>query len=726
MGRLKILLIIGGWGVFGGALAPVPLLGRTNFDKTAVPLLMGTEEGLYRIDWRGSVVRLWGGGAVRSIKRTRDYWALLSDQGITLSTDLQTWEDRNQGLPMKVIKVYDQGKKSFIRQVQDLKDFEIHPENPDIMVCAVKDAVFLTRNAGKSWENQGMPPYQTNGIKAVALANLPDLTIFLSHSVYGVYYLQPDLPKARWIELAQGLETLETTDNPDEVSDIAVVLKESDLGQGVTRIFAAQTFRPRIYELLWEEKAFRLLWKAADPGDALGTVDALDPGRETVRFVRDGSIDELPYPQKTDAAGAVQSRRREDILKFLREIPRTMGLTPSCIFLGEERFAAEPISLSELWLIQPEQDTADPPTANREGIYLPVNHAMSPQTLKPYMDLISRQGLNLVVLDMKDDYGRLRFTPKNAALTAKGRVFRPLDIDAFLGSMKERKMYTVARIVVFKDPELAKKEGGKFAVWDARNKGPWQGYYDSRQKKQPPGSRGEADNPLIRILPAGEPDYEIVRTYYDEHWVDPYSEEVWDYHRSLAQELHERGFDEIQFDYIRFPTDGANLADAQYRWKDPGMDMDSALISFLRHIRSQVDAPLSIDIYGANGWYRTGSRTGQEVELLVPYVDVICPMYYPSHFEQHFLAQYPPERRPYRIYYQGTQRAQRISRRKVVIRPYVQAFYLNVSYDRTYYNQTYVRLEVEGVRAAGTGGLIYWNNLGRYDDIPPIPPRGLP
>ena len=106
---------------------------------------------------------------------------------------------------------------------------------------------------------------------------------------------------------------------------------------------------------------------------------------------------------------------------------------------------------------------------------------------------------------------------------------------------------------------------------------------------------------------------------------------------------------------------------------------------------------------------------------MVPYVDVICPMYYPSHFEQDFLAQNPPQLRPYRIYYQGTQRAQRISRRKVIIRPYIQAFYLNVSYDRKYYNQNYVRLEVEGVRAGGNGGLTYWNNLGRYDDIPLMP-----
>jgi hypothetical protein len=95
-------------------------------------------------------------------------------------------------------------------------------------------------------------------------------------------------------------------------------------------------------------------------------------------------------------------------------------------------------------------------------------------------------------------------------------------------------------------------------------------------------------------------------------------------------------------------------------------------------------------------------------------------MYYPSHFEQHFLAQSPPELRPWRIYYQGTLRTARIARGQVIVRPYVQAFFLNVSYDRRYYNPDYVRREVEGVRTAGNGGLTYWNNSGRYDDIPMV------
>jgi hypothetical protein len=148
------------------------------------------------------------------------------------------------------------------------------------------------------------------------------------------------------------------------------------------------------------------------------------------------------------------------------------------------------------------------------------------------------------------------------------------------------------------------------------------------------------------------------------------------------------------------------------------MDMESAILSFLRHIRSRVKAPISIDIYGANGWYRTGARTGQEVELLAPWVDVICPMYYPSHFEQNFLAHAPEELRPWRIYYHGTLRTARIGRGQIIVRPYVQSFYLNVSYDRRFYGPEYVIRQVQGTREAGRGGLTYWNNIGRYEEIP--------
>ncbi|MDR1443567.1 MAG: hypothetical protein LBI94_01695 [Treponema sp.] len=728
-----------------GLLALFPVQAQTAGDGTfedTFPLLIGTEEGLYGLGMGGNLRLLWHGGEVRKIVAAGDSWVLLSGEGIFWSSDLLHWEERNRGLPVKTVKVFDGGQKSFVPVVQEIKDLEVCPGNPAIMVCATKDTVFLSRDSGLSWASLGMPSYRTNGIKAVAAAFLPDLTVFLSHSTYGIHYLRPDVRGAAWTELNAGIETLETTGNADEVADIMVA---QGAGDAQARIYVSQTFRRRIYSLDWNQKRFRLLWSGTAEG--FGTIDSLGPMNSPyagsspaavtgLRFVGEDMIGELDLDSAQGSPQGTVWRNREDILDIIKNIPVYLELDPLCMVIrppGPEDSSLPlpegPINLSELWLLFNGQ--AKRPEAayarDKEGLYLPVNHAMESRTLKPYLDLIAGRDLNMVVIDMKDDYGRLRFNPQDPQIAALGQVFRPLDIDPFLAQMKELGIYTAARIVVFKDPVLAGRSGGKYAVWDSQTGKAWAGYYDKRRSKTTPEAQAEEKKgpAEIEILPAAgasadaaSADYEILRTYYDERWVDPYAEEVWDYIAGIAAELHRRGFDEIQFDYIRFPTDGDNLGNARYRWRDPGMDMESAIVSFLRHIRSRLDAPISIDIYGANGWYRTGARTGQEVELLSRYVDVICPMYYPSHFEQEFLAQAPAELRPYRIYYQGALRTSRIGRGRIVVRPYVQAFYLNVSYDRRYYDGDYVRLEVEGTRDAGRGGLTYWNNSGRYDDIP--------
>jgi hypothetical protein len=723
-------------------LEPLDEINWSQTSQANWPLLIGAEGGLFGLDRSGRVQRLWEGGEVRKIVRAGEAWALLSGQGILVSGDLLKWENRSGGLPVKTIKLYEEGIKSFVPMVQEIKDLEVNPSNPEIMTCATKDTVYLSRNGGRSWESLGMPSYRTNGIKAVAAAYLPrggraagdgagesvEMAVFLSHSIYGIHYLIPGRAGAKWTEMNGGVETLETTGNADEVADIAVI---GSAPGAVQEVYISQTFRHRIYRLDWAGKKFTLQWADKTP---FGTVDSLSPSPAGLRFVREGMVAELNYGGKGAEAGKSRAPicwDRADILDILRGIPENLDLKPNSVVIQDYLGNGDAVSLNELWLLDeysPLSGTEKPGAgtagsrspAGHDGLYLPVNHAMASNTLQPYLNVIAERGLDMVVIDMKDDYGRLRFTPRDPAIAEKGRVFRPLDIDSFLKDMKSRGIYTAARIVVFKDPVLAAKEGGRYAVWDSSTNKAWAGYYDRRRKKTTEEQRAAEKNSASEtaILPASDPEFEILRTWYDERWVDPYSELVWDYIARVARELHERGFDEIQFDYIRFPTDGINLGNARYRWRDQGMDMESAIVSFLRHIRSRLEAPLSIDIYGANGWYRTGARTGQEVELLSRYVDVICPMYYPSHFEQDFLAQAPAEQRPYRIYFLGTQRTSRVGRGRVLVRPYVQAFYLNVSYDRRYYSPAYVRLQVEGVRDAGNPGLTYWNNSGRYEDIP--------
>jgi hypothetical protein len=284
---------------------------------------------------------------------------------------------------------------------------------------------------------------------------------------------------------------------------------------------------------------------------------------------------------------------------------------------------------------------------------------------------------------MKDDFGNLRFAPKNELLKKIGAAKDPVNLEQLVAAARENGIYLVARIVVFKDKELYKYNNHQFAVKDKGTGVPWRGV--------------EKDK------------------IYNEHWVDPYSEKVWEYNIEIAKELVASGFDEIQFDYIRFPTDGANLYRASYPHQDKGMDKESALISFLTYARENISTPISVDIYGANGWHRTSARTGQDVELLLHYVDVICPMYYPSHFSSGFLHYKPYDERPYRIYYQGSLRNYYIARKSVVIRPYAQAFKIKVSYDLQYYGENYIRNQVNAVDNSINMGYTFWNSGSKYD-----------
>ena len=199
---------------------------------------------------------------------------------------------------------------------------------------------------------------------------------------------------------------------------------------------------------------------------------------------------------------------------------------------------------------------------------------------------------------MKDDYGLLRYDTKDELVKSKGKVTQyAVDLDHFVEEFKKDNTYLIARIVVFKDRNLAKFGGSKYAVWNYNTKSPWVGIKEYEDIVDEETGEVTGKNPV----------------YYDENWVDPYCPEVWEYNVAIAKELIARGFDEIQFDYIRFPTDGYNLRQASYRWKSEGMDKESALVSFLKYARENINAPIGIDIYGANGWYRSGTRLFQYI-----------------------------------------------------------------------------------------------------------------
>lgn len=698
--------------------------------------LLAAQTGLYQVK-DGILWPLWTQGSVSRIVKGKS-WFFLTSQGIIKSDDLVTFEDISEGLPHLTIKRFKDGVKSFENQAAALKDLKMHPQNPDVLVTMTRDEVFITRDGGKKWWSLGFCA-RTNGAKAIAVANMKDadgvsrLTVFISHPLYGLSYIQPDRKNASWIDITAGFDKLPTMSDPDEIADIITVCSTNADGEVTTDVYMTQSYIPSIYKLDWaNKKALKIGEKksvasgagsangasgvASGAGTANGTsgstigaggiqLDTMDSlfveGNKLYFICRNGFASFDLGTREFDGA--------PDEAELWETLSRLAGRRALSLYIpqGVTKFS-KPVTLNEMWLFdmeKPQTQYADV-AMDKRGLYIPAGQNNPGSQLQGFIDTAKNNGLNTVIVDMKDDYGLLRYKTDNEKVLKKATISTyAIDTEKFVKQCKENGIYLVARIVVFKDRNLWRYGGNKYAIVDYATGEPWRGVrsYDYET---------DEDGNVLSKTPAD---------YYDEHWVDPYCEEVWEYNIDIAKDLVEKGFDEIQFDYIRFPTDGLNLDRVKYRWRDTGMDKESALISFLSYARTNLNVPIGIDIYGQNGWYRSGTRTGQDVELLSPYVDVICPMFYPSHFEQYFLAQNPAVERPYRIYYYGTYRNTVIARNQVIVRPWVQAFYLAVSYDKTYYDKDYVKREIFGVRDAIDRGYMYWNNSGKYDYISPDP-----
>ncbi|WP_242457143.1 putative glycoside hydrolase [Treponema zioleckii] len=705
---------------------------KLNSSVSSNFMLAGTKKGLFKYTDRKSSSVLWDEGTVSEIFECTEtledgskskVWYFLTSAGILTSRDLKNFEYRNEGLPFLTIKQYDGKNISFVKQIAQLKDLAVHPTNPKILVTATKDAVYITYDGGASWKSIGSSGDPTSGIKAVAVADMArantgkaavtnadgtvtpavapktDLVVFMAHSIFGFAYCYPRESKISWKNVGSGFDVQKTQTYSDEISDILPVVKKDANGFDTTEVYVSQTFMPKIYRFNWAAKKGEKIFTGKEPVD---TIDALFFDGANLIYSQPGEIASFNIATKTKDTVPSEIEKWKQYFSLVKEDDVLYSAwVPYSAKSGEK----SGISLGELWLLYPDScnNKYAEKATDRKAVYVQAHKLMTKNGIDKYKRIIKNNNLDAMVIDMKDDYGGIRFDPKDPLLKKLAFVSTyKIDIDTFVPAMKEAGIYLVARIVTFKDKNLWSYGKNEYAVWDSSTKRPWQGIQYYEEVKDSAGK--VTGSRAVR---------------YDEHWVDPYSHEVWEYNMRIARELVERGFDEIQFDYIRFPTDGRNMGNATFRWKNPGMDKESALLSFLSYVRKNIDAPIGIDIYGANGWYRSGTRTGQDVEQLAEYVDVICPMFYPSHFENSFLNYEPKTERPYRIYYYGTYRNTVIGRNKLIIRPWVQAFYLGSSpYDRGYYTDTngykYVKQEVFGVRDSVNRGYMYWNGVCDY------------
>lgn len=326
-----------------------------------------------------------------------------------------------------------------------------------------------------------------------------------------------------------------------------------------------------------------------------------------------------------------------------------------------------------------------PPPTYVKGIYM-TYHAVGHDGLRTHaLDLIDKTELNTLVIDIKGDLGVITYKSDVITATAIGANDAPTISDwrAFTRELKERDIYTIARIVVFKDNYLARAHP-EWAVKDAAG----------------------------RLWFDGE----------DLPWLEPFHEQVWDYNIALAVEAAERGFDEVQFDYIRFPTDGyiGNIVYSQPA--DTPAARTKAINGLLAKAKvalAPYPTKLAADVFGYTTWFEGDFQIGQDLSRMAAYLDVISPMLYPSTYSYGLpgMPEYDVAVAfPYQVVYQSMIRG--LSRVKatnpdIIVRPWIQDF-PDYGFDRRIYTPQEIRAQIFAAYDTGGGGWMLWDPRVKY------------
>jgi hypothetical protein len=310
------------------------------------------------------------------------------------------------------------------------------------------------------------------------------------------------------------------------------------------------------------------------------------------------------------------------------------------------------------------------------ALYLSFYGVGSKALRDPALKMIGETELNALVIDVKGDRGMIpyRSSVPLAAEVGGQRIITVRDVDGLLASFKEKGIYTIARIVVFKDDLLA-----------------------------------TARPDLAVKTPTGEPWRDRERLA----WVDPFRKEVWNYNIQIAEEAAKLGFDEIQFDYVRFP-DSRSPRFSQPSTEDGRV---KAIAGFLQEARARL-APYNVfvaaDIFGYVCWNLNDTDIGQKLDPIASAVDYLSPMLYPSGFQFGIPGYRNPVQNPYEIVYLSLKKAQeRTKISPLRFRPWLQAF-KDYAFDRRQFNGKELRDQISASEKFGSQGWMLWNPVNQY------------
>jgi hypothetical protein len=311
-----------------------------------------------------------------------------------------------------------------------------------------------------------------------------------------------------------------------------------------------------------------------------------------------------------------------------------------------------------------------------KALYLSFYGIGSSALREPALRLIEDTELNALVIDVKGDRGMIAYRsaiPLASEIGAQ-KIITVRDMGGLIKSLKEKGIYTIARIVVFKDdllafarPELAIKAPGG-AIW--------------------------LDNEGLA-------------------WVDPSRKEVWEYNIAIAEEAARLGFDEIQFDYVRFP-DAAGVAFSVPNTEENRVHSVTGFLKESRRRLTPYNVFLAADLFGYISWNLNDTLIGQRIEDITPTLDYLCPMLYPSGFKFGIPGYRLPVAYPHEIVYltlkKGRERAGVQPNR---FRPWIQAF-RDYAFDKRHFTAKEIRAQIDAAEKFGSNGWMLWNPQNRY------------
>ncbi len=291
--------------------------------------------------------------------------------------------------------------------------------------------------------------------------------------------------------------------------------------------------------------------------------------------------------------------------------------------------------------------------------------------------------LNTIVIDLKLDNGSLAFKPNDATLQKLAPKSPPIkNLDALLARLAQKKIYRIARIFVMRD--------GAFGAF----------------------------HPEIQVR---RTDGSVWRDKTGTPWLDPAAPAIAEYGIALAREAYARGFDEIQFDYMRFPSDG-QISAIRYPIYDGKAPMTAVMKTLFERIGStlkQDGIPVSFDLFGLTLWNTDGLGVGQRLADAYPFADFISPMVYPSHYPSGFQTFANPALHPYEVVKRSLDKGVETTKRdmpnidpivaKTHFRPWLQNFDIGATYDASK-----IEAQINAARDAGASGWMLWNARNVY------------